>query len=106
MVILDDRAVILQRQRDAGIAGVAGALDQRLAAPTPDFLVREWLVDDRPKALGNVVGGELRMSRDSPPGQEDTQRWRPEIGRHADEVAHEADLGLTYLGHAIRRPRR
>ncbi len=39
------------------------------------------------------------MSRDSPPGQEDTQRRRPEIGRHADEVAHEADLGLANLGH-------
>jgi hypothetical protein len=57
VVIVDEGAVILQRQRDAGVAGVASALDQRLAAPDPDFLAREWLVDNRPEALGNVVGG-------------------------------------------------
>ncbi len=51
VVILDDGPVILQGQRDAGVAGVAGALDQGLAAPAPDFLGGEFLVDDRPEPL-------------------------------------------------------
>ena len=38
VVILDEGLVILEGQRDAGIAGIAGALDQRLAAPAPDLL--------------------------------------------------------------------
>src|SRR5262245_44647692 len=41
------------------------------------------------------------MSCDSPPSQEDPQGWRPEIGRHADQVAHKADLGFADLGHGV-----
>ena len=84
VVILDERLVILQGQRHPGVAGVAGALDQGLAAPAPDLLGREFLVDDRPVALGDVVGGQLRVARHAPPGQEDAQgrahRSRPSCG--------------------------
>ena len=46
--------MILQCQGHAGIAGVACTLDQRIAAPAPDFLAGELLVDDRPESLGDV----------------------------------------------------
>ena len=41
------------------------------------------------------------MPRDAPPGQEHAQRRRSQVGRHADEVAHEADLGLADLGNGV-----
>ena len=40
VVVLDDRPVVLQGERHAGVAGVSGALDQGLAAPAPDLLAR------------------------------------------------------------------
>ena len=101
VVIVDERLVVLEGERHSGIAGVAGALDQGLAAPAPDLLGRELLVDDRPVALGDVVGGQLRMPGDAPPGQEHAQVGCTEVGRHADQVAHVADLGLADLGHRV-----
>ena len=77
VVILDERLVILEGQRHARVSGVAGTLDQGLAAPTPDFLIREFFVDDRPVALGDVVGGELGMAGHAPPGQEHSQVGAP-----------------------------
>ena len=38
-VIFDERLVILQRERYAHVFRVTGALNQRLATPTPDFLL-------------------------------------------------------------------
>ena len=34
-------------------------------------------MDDRPVALGDVVGGELRVAGHAPPGEEHAQGWRP-----------------------------
>ena len=66
-MVVDQGLMILQCQRDARLAGIAGTLDQRLAAPSPDLFFGELFVDDRPETFGNVIGGQLRMSRDSPP---------------------------------------
>src|SRR6516162_5044140 len=93
--------MILQSQRDTGIDGVAGTFDQRLAAPTPDLLVGEFLVYEGPEAPGDVIARQLRVARDSKPGQENTQGRRSKIGRHADKLAHEADLSLANLRHGI-----
>ena len=97
----DERLVVLEGERHAGVTGVAGTFDQRVAAPVPDLLGRELRVDDRPVTLGDVVRGELRMTRHPPPGQEHAEGRRPEVGRHADEVADRADLGLAHLGHGV-----
>ena len=72
-VIVDERAMVLESERDARVSGVSRALDQGVAAPSPDLLGGELLVDDGPVALGDVVGGQLGMSRDAPPGQEHAQ---------------------------------
>jgi hypothetical protein len=69
VVISDDGRMILKGQRDPGIARVSGAFDQAVAAPSPDFLIREFLVHDGPESLGDPVGGQLRMFGDPPPGQ-------------------------------------
>ena len=69
--------MILQGQGHSGVAGIAGAFDQGIAAPGPDLLGGEFLVDDRPVTLGDVVGGELRMHGHSPPGQEYAQVGAP-----------------------------
>ena len=89
-MIVDERLVVLEGERHPGVAGVAGALDQGLAAPAPDLLGGELLVDDRPVALGDVVGGELRVARDAPPGEEHAQGRCAEVGRHADQLADDS----------------
>ena len=103
MVIVDERLVVLERERHAGVAGVAGTFDQGFAAPAPDLLGREFFVHDRPVTLGDVVGGELGMARHAPPGQEHAQVGRTEVGGHANQLAHVADLGLANLGHRVEK---
>ena len=101
VVVVDERLVVLEGEGDPGVARVAGALDQGLAAPAPDLLGGELLVDDRPVALGDVVGGELRVAGHAPPGEEHAEGRGAEVGRHPDQVADHADLRLADLGHGV-----
>src|SRR6267143_618099 len=93
--------MILERQRDAHLPGVSGALDQALAAPAPDFLFREFSVDDGPIPFSNVVSGQLRMPGDAPPGEEHAQMFRAQVGSHSNQLAHETDLSLTHFGDRV-----
>src|SRR5262249_12548781 len=81
VVVVDERLVVLEGQRHPGVAGVAGALDEGVAAPAPDLLGRELLVDYGPVTLGDLISGELRVTGHAPPGQEDTQGRGAEVGR-------------------------
>src|SRR5206468_3473336 len=101
MVILDHGFVILERQCHAHVPGILSTLDQTLAAPAPDFFLRESFVDDRPIPFSDVVGGQLWMARDSPPGEEHAEMFRAQVGGHSDQIAHETDLGLTHFGDRV-----
>jgi hypothetical protein len=100
-MVFDERLVILQCQRHAHVLRVTGAFDQRLAAPTPDFLLGEFLMHDGPVVFRDVVAGELRMARDAPPGEEHAEILRSHVGGHADQLAQVTDLGLAHFGHGI-----
>src|SRR5438445_2308424 len=93
--------MILERQRDAHLPGVSGALDQALAAPAPDFLFREFSVDDGPIPFSYLVSGQLRMTCDAPPSEEHPQMFRAQVGSHSNQLVYEANLRLTHLGHGI-----
>src|SRR6267143_3681102 len=93
--------MILERQRDAHLPGVSGALDQALAAPAPDFFFREFSVDDGPIPFSDVVSGQLRMPCDAPPGEEHAQMFRAQVGSHSNQLARETDLSLTHFGDRV-----
>src|SRR5207247_8976555 len=101
LVILAHWFVILERHCHAHVPGISGTLDQTLAAPAPDFFFRESFVDDRPIPFSDVVGGQLRMARDPPPGEEHAEMFRAQVGGHSDQIAHETDLGLTHFGDRV-----
>src|SRR5258706_316279 len=72
-------------------------LEQRLAAPAPNLLGGELLMNDRPQALHDIVACQMWMPGDAPPGQKDAQMLCPKMGSHSDEVAQVGDLCLAHL---------
>src|SRR5437660_2505317 len=72
-------------------------LEQRLAAPAPNLLSGKLLVNDRPEVLHDIVGCQLWMPSDAPPGQKDAQMLCAQIGSHTDELAQVSDLCLAHF---------
>jgi len=59
--------MILQGQSDPA------SFDQRITAPVPDFFLGEFLVNDWPKIFHDIVGGQLGVTRNAPPGKENAE---------------------------------
>src|SRR6185295_9686379 len=83
---------------DSIFAGVAGAFDQGVAAPAPDFIGREFFVNDGPEVFGDVVGRQLRVAGHAPPGKKNAKGRRAKIGGHADQFAQVGDLRFAHFG--------
>jgi hypothetical protein len=83
------------------VSRVTAAFSEGVATPTPDLLLAELFVHNWPIAFGDIVAGELRVARDSPPGEEDAKMFRTEVSGHADQIPDKTDLGFPHLGNGI-----
>ena len=91
------RRVVLQRERDAGVAGEARGLGQARAAPFPGFCRLDAEMRLAPELPRDQVGGAFRRQRHAGPRREHAQRLRAEIRGHANQVAHVHELALAVL---------
>ena len=98
LIILDDRRMILQRERDAVLACVLRGFDQPVTTPVPRLFACELLVRRGPHAPRDVVAAAVRRQRHPGPRGKRAHGWRAEIGRHANQVADVEELAVAVLG--------
>lgn len=74
-MVLEQRPVVLEGQGDPDLAGIAGALDQRLAAPAPELLRRRLMVaqvgEHRAEPVRRGIGLPGRGQPAGDPGRAD-----------------------------------
>src|SRR5215831_18912165 len=97
-IALDNRGVVLQRERHAEITGERGCFRERLTAPVPGLLLREVVVFRLPDSLRNIIPAAAgRQERDAGPAKKHTHDSRAQIGCHAHQLAQIDQLTFTML---------
>lgn len=94
---IDDRRMVLQRQRHAGVCGVAGALGERFTAPLPHAIARESLARFGLYLTRGVVPANAVLDRDPRPRGEYAHNRSAEIRGHSNQIADIGDLGFAML---------
>src|SRR5262245_4516745 len=95
VAVVDDRRMVLQRQRHTAVVGPLGALDQAVAAATPYLLGRVFLVCVGPHSPGDVVAAAIRRKRHARPRGEHSERGRAVVSGHPNLLPHVGELTLA-----------
>src|SRR5262245_17341787 len=94
---LDDRLMVLQRERDAGVARIPCALHQTFAAPIPDLLFRKAPAERLPSRSRKAIAGDSILLGDPRPGQENPRGLGPQIRGHANQLTYVKNLAFPML---------